>query len=97
MDSTYRGWKARAAAQLAKVGKIWPPRIPEHVWRNAYAAGDTPEHAAAVAQAYDREQRPMKLRRNRESWAAAQMKIVVDGSRKTRRGSGLRRVSIVVL
>ena len=58
----YREWKARATAELARAYKVWPPRIPEHVWRDAYISGNSPEEGAAVAEFYDRNSRPVKLK-----------------------------------
>jgi hypothetical protein len=58
----YREWKARATAALARAYKVWPPRIPEHVWRDAYISGNSPEEGATAAEVYDRNSRPVKLK-----------------------------------
>ena len=58
----YREWKARATAELARAYKVWPPRIPEHVWRDAYISGNSPEEGATAAEVYDRNSRPVKLK-----------------------------------
>ena len=44
----HREWKARATAELARAYKVWPPRIPEHVWRAAYISGNSPEEGATA-------------------------------------------------
>jgi hypothetical protein len=69
----YREWKARASAELERLHKLWPARIPEHVWRDAYVAGSSPEEGAAAAHVYDQNSRPVKLQRN-------QGKFIRDGA-----------------
>lgn len=54
-----------AGTALEQRHKVEPRRIPWHIWRDAFIAGEPIERAVARAQAHDYNNTRMKVRRNR--------------------------------